>query len=228
LSENKTEIPKAAGDITQGRKRTNILKNLEQKTIEFLCSVMPSWISSDLLTFIGFLGSIIVSIGLYYGKENPTLLMISIIGFAVQWFGDSLDGRLAYYRNKPRKWYGWALDITVDWISIGIIGAGFYYFFSDYQFIAFLFIFTYGWSMINSLLRYKITNSYQIDSNYFGPTELRIIICFFIVLEIFVPGALWYFGLAGSGILAIFNIKDLLSVLDSGNKKDAEDKLSKG
>jgi len=228
LNNNLIEVQEQVGDITRGRKRTNILKNFEQKTIEYLCGIMPRWVSSDLLTFIGFLGSIIVSVGLYFGKTDPYYLIISIMGFIVQWFGDSLDGRLAYYRKTPRKWYGWALDITVDWISIGIIGAGFYYFFDTFPYVAFLFVFTYGWSMINSLLRYKITKSYQIDSNYFGPTELRIIICLYIILEIFVPGALWYFGVAGSGILAVFNIKDLSMVLDGGNSRDAADRLNKG
>jgi hypothetical protein len=227
LNTNLIEVQEQVGDITRGRKRTNILKNFEQKTIEYLCGIMPSWVTSDLLTFIGFLGSIIVSVGLYFGKTDSYYLIISIMGFIVQWFGDSLDGRLAYYRKTPRKWYGWALDITVDWISIGIIGAGFYYFFDTFPYVAFLFVFTYGWSMINSLLRYKITKSYQIDSNYFGPTELRIIICLFIVLEIFVPSALWYFGVAGSGILAVFNIKDLSMVLDGGNSRDAADRLNK-
>lgn len=227
MNTNLIEVQEQVGDITRGRKRTNILKNFEQKTIEYLCGIMPSWVTSDLLTFIGFLGSIIVSVGLYFGKTDSYYLIISIMGFIVQWFGDSLDGRLAYYRKTPRKWYGWALDITVDWISIGIIGAGFYYFFDTFPYVAFLFVFTYGWSMINSLLRYKITKSYQIDSNYFGPTELRIIICLFIVLEIFVPSALWYFGVAGSGILAVFNIKDLSMVLDGGNSRDAADRLNK-
>ncbi len=227
MNTNLIEVQEQVGDITTGRKRTNILKNFEQKTIEYLCGIMPSWVTSDLLTFIGFLGSIIVSVGLYFGKTDSYYLIISIMGFIVQWFGDSLDGRLAYYRKTPRKWYGWALDITVDWISIGIIGAGFYYFFDTFPYVAFLFVFTYGWSMINSLLRYKITKSYQIDSNYFGPTELRIIICLFIVLEIFVPSALWYFGVAGSGILAVFNIKDLSMVLDGGNSRDAADRLNK-
>ena len=43
----------------------------------------------------------------------------------INWFGDSLDGRLAYYRNKPRKWYGFSLDITVDWFTTLLIGAGY-------------------------------------------------------------------------------------------------------
>ena len=115
--------------INSSRKRTNILKNVESKTITFLCKVMPNWVTSDILTAIGFLGSIIVAIGLVMAKSEKPWLIVSVLGFAIQWFGDSLDGRLAYYRNTPRKWYGWALDISVDWVSIGIIGFGFYYFF---------------------------------------------------------------------------------------------------
>lgn len=214
-------------DITQGRKRTNILKNIEQKTIEALCKIMRSWMTSDMLTAIGFIGSILISVGLYFAKENKIYLIISIIAFAIQWFGDSLDGRLAYWRNTPRKWYGWALDITVDWISIGIIGFGFYYYFESYKFIAFIFIFAYGWSMINALLRYKITNAYAIDTNLMGPTELRIIICIFIVLEYFISNTLIAFGLGGSLILIIFNFSDLMKILQEGNKKDATEKAEK-
>jgi hypothetical protein len=214
-------------DITQGRKRTNILKNYEQHTIEYLCGIMPTWITSDILTFIGFLGSIIISVGLYLGNLNKIWLVISIVGFAIQWFGDSLDGRLAYWRNTPRKWYGWALDITVDWISICIIGFGFYYFMDTYKYIAFIFIFAYGWAMINSLLRYKITDAYSIDTNFMGPTELRIIICIFIIVEYFIPNTLIAFGLIGSLILTYFNILDITSILKSGDIRDLKEKAEK-
>ena len=214
-------------DITQGRQRTNILKHVEKKTIEYLCSVMPQWMTSDMLTLIGFLGSILIAVGLYFAKFDKIYLAVSIIAFAIQWFGDSLDGRLAYYRDKPRKWYGWALDITVDWLSIGIIGFGFYYYFESYKYIAFIFIFSYGWSMINALLRYKITDAYSIDTNLMGPTELRIIICIFIIIDYFVPNTLKYFGLGGSLILFLFNISDLLKILNEGNKKDALEKAKK-
>ena len=79
---------------------------------------MPQWVTPNILTAIGFAGSIMVALGLWYAQSNPLFLFFSVFGFAVQWFGDSLDGRLAYWRNIPRKWYGWALDISVDWISI--------------------------------------------------------------------------------------------------------------
>ncbi|MEZ4910344.1 MAG: CDP-alcohol phosphatidyltransferase family protein [Saprospiraceae bacterium] len=209
---------------TNQRKRTNILKNFEAKTIQFLCSIMPDWISSDMLTFIGGIGSIIIAVGLYFGNENQIWLLISIFGFIVQWFGDSLDGRLAYYRNTPRKWYGWSLDITVDWLSVGIIGFGFYYYFNSLKPVAFLFIFAYGWSMINALLRYKITDVYSIDASAVGPTELRIIICLFILAEFIFPNALLYFGVFGSALLIVINTFDTISILKAGDARDKSEK----
>ncbi len=206
------------------RKRTNLLKNFEAKTIQFLCKHMPLWITSNMLTAIGFIGSIIIGIGLYMAKENKYWLLLSILGFAIQWFGDSLDGRLAYYRNIPRKWYGWSLDITIDWISVGIIGFGFYYYLELFPAAAFVFIFAYGWSMINALLKYKITDIYSIDASLVGPTELRFIICFFLILEIYIPHALTYFAIAGSAILIIINFVETNKIITYGDQRDIEEK----
>ena len=169
----------------------------------------------------------IVTTGLYLGRDNKYWLLLSILGFAIGWFGDSLDGRLAYFRNIPRKWYGWALDITVDWLSIGIMGIGYYYFFDEYKFVAFVFVFTYGWSMINSLLKYKITDKYSIDTFLMGPTELRILICIFLFLEIYIDNILFYFGIVGSLILMLINVNDFREILSYGDDRDKLEKANK-
>lgn len=210
--------------MSKNRKRTNILKNYEASVISFLCKIMPSWVTSDLLTFVGFTGSLIVAAGLYLGTNNNIWLLFSVFGYAVGWFGDSLDGRLAYFRNTPRKWYGWALDISVDWITVFIMGAGYYYYFTEYKIFAFVFVFAYGWAMINSLLKYKITDSYTIDTFLMGPTEVRIIICLFLIAEIFLPGSLILLGVGGSLILIIFNVYDLVLILKSGDERDRVEK----
>jgi hypothetical protein len=209
------------------RVRTNILKTFEASAIAFLCKIMPSWVTSDLLTFVGFTGSLIVAAGLYLGTDNRYWLFLSVLGYAVGWFGDSLDGRLAYFRNIPRKWYGWALDISVDWITVFIMGAGYYYYFTDYKFFAFVFVFAYGWAMINSLLKYKITNTYSIDTFLMGPTEVRIIICLFMAAEVFLSGSLLFLSIGGSLLLAIFNIVDLVQLLKFGDIRDIEEKSQK-
>lgn len=217
----------ASERIRSSRTRKNILKDAEFATIEFLCKIMPKWVFPDLLTAIGLLGSVIIFGGLILAIDNRFWLILSVFGFAVQWFGDSLDGRLAYYRNTPRKWYGWSLDINADWIAACIIGLGFYFYFPDYKIISFLFVVTYGGSMIVSLMRYKIIDEYIIDSAFMGPTELRIIISLFMLGEIYFPGALQLFGLFGSLILMLLNVYESIKVMKMGDVRDKKEKAEK-
>jgi len=214
--------------IRQSRERSNLLKEAEFATIEYLCARMPKWLSPDMLTVIGVMGSGITVLGLVMAQYSRYYLILSVVGFAIQWFGDSLDGRIAYYRNIPRKWYGWALDISADWFSISIIGLGFYFFFPHYKFLAFIFILTYGGSMILSLIQYKVNNIYVIDKSIFGPTELRILICLFILAEIWIANSLLVFTGAASFLLMILNIKEFLYVLKEGDKRDIKAKAEKG
>ncbi len=223
----KSSNTSASKRIRNSRKRINLLKELEFTTIEFLCKIMPQWVTPNILTGIGLLGSIIVAVGLILGIYNAWWLLMSVVGFAVQWFGDSLDGRLAYFRNIPRKWYGWSLDLNVDWISTSIIGLGFYFFFPEYKIVSFLFVVAYGGSMIVALMRYKINNQYIIDAGLLGPTELRIIICLFLLLEIIFPGALLIFAFFGSIILMIINLVDSYKVMRLGDARDIQEKFEK-
>lgn len=225
LDNNKTTT--SDNTIQSDRKRTNILKNAEYTTISFLCKYMPSWVSSDMLTAFGVLGAVIVFAGLQLGLYNKSYLLLSVIGLAIHWFGDSLDGRLAYYRKSPRKWYGWALDVNADWLATIIIGLGFYFYFPFYNWIAFIFVVAYGGAMIVGLLRYKIADTYTIDSNNLGPTELRIILATVLIAEIFIPHALMTFGFIGSIILILFNTKDAIDVLKAGDVRDEQDRALK-
>lgn len=210
------------------RSRKNFLKEGEQKFIQYLCPIVPKWMSPDHLTLIGVLGSIIVLLGLFAALQfSKFYLLLSVFGFFIHWFGDSLDGRIAYYRNTPRKWYGWALDINADWISICIIGLGFYLYFPSYKVLAFLFVVSYGGSMILTLLQYKLNDQYIIDKAYLGPTELRILICMALVIEIFVPYTLITFASVGSFILLALNLLQSITVLKEGDKLDLKEKTVK-
>ena len=204
------------------RKRTNILKKAEQLTIVFLLPKVPKFISPNLLTLIGTLGSGFVFLAFVLGTYFTNwYLLLGIIGLAINWLGDSLDGRLAYYRNIPRRWYGFALDIIADWIGIVIIGFGYYiYAENGTQIVAFAFVALYGWSIIISQLRYKITNEYSIDSGFVGPTELRFIIAFILILEVLFPGSITYSAGLITFILLIINFIDSLKLLKLGDLKD--------
>lgn len=204
------------------RKRTNILKRAEQSTIVFLLPKVPKFISPNLLTLIGLLGSGLIFLAFVLGTYVTNLyLLLGIIGLVINWLGDSLDGRLAYYRNISRHWYGFALDIIADWIGIVLIGFGYYiYAKNGTQIVAFAFVALYGWSIIISQLRYKITNEYSIDSGFVGPTELRFIIALILIIEVWFHGSIAYLAGFISFILFIINAVDSFKLLTLGDLRD--------
>lgn len=219
LSQEALEILK---NISKDRSRTNLLKTVEQDTLVFLVQRIPSWIKSDMLTFIGFLGSLTVLLSFILATYvHKNYLLLGIAGFGINWFGDSLDGRLAYFRNQPRKWYGFSLDLTVDWITTIIIGCG-YMIYTDgnWKILGFGFVVMYGWAIITTLLKYKVTDKYTIDSGMFGPTEVRIIVSAILVAEVLFKNTIIYSAVIVCAILFIVNIFNTGKLLRLANDLD--------
>lgn len=210
----------------EDRPRTNLLRKPEQKTILYLVARVPRCISPDILTLLGLTGSLMVLTGFFLASSfHRDYLLLGITGLGLNWFGDSLDGRIAYFRNKPRKWYGFALDIIVDWLSTVLIGLGYLIYAKDLnETLAFFFVVLYGWSMIISQLRFKITDKYSIDSGLVGPTELRVLIALILAIEIFVEGSIHYFALLLCAVLFVINVADSIKLLRLGNKRDNEER----
>ena len=99
------------------RIQTSILNPLEKKVLVWLAQRMPSWVTSDMLTFVGFLGAIVMATGYALANLNLNWLWLSCLGLLINWFGDSLDGSLARVRNTQRKTYGFYIDHNVDVIN---------------------------------------------------------------------------------------------------------------
>ncbi len=208
------------------RKRTNILHIPEQALIRFLVKRIPHFITPDILTFIGFIGSLLVLLAFLLASYLANIyLLLGIFGLAVNWFGDSLDGRIAYYRAIPRKWYGFSLDIIMDWISTITISLG-YFIYADvpYKIFALIFLALYGWAMIISQLRYKITDIYTIDSGIAGPTEIRVLISLILITETIWPHTIQYAVIILSVVLFFMNIKDSIRLLKMGDMRDLEER----
>ncbi len=212
--------------ISSDRDRTNLLRKYEQSLIAYLVQRIPSWISSDMLTFIGFSGSIIIFVGFVLATYiHSSFLLLGVAGFMISWFGDSLDGRVAYYRKKPRKWYGFALDITADWLGIILMGLGFVIYATGFwEFFGFGFVVLYGWEMITTLVRYKITGKYSIDSGLLGPTEVRIVLSLIFILEVVVHNSILYMGVIATAGLFIANLVDSIKLLKLADECDIREK----
>jgi len=215
--------------IFQDRKRTNILSIPEQATISYLVKRVPNFISSNTLTVIGTIGSVLVLLGFVMATYiDRSYLLLGILGLAINWLGDSLDGRIAYYRNIPRKWFGFSLDIIMDWVGTVLIGLGYMvYARNQFELIAFVFVAFYGWAMIISQLRYKITDVYSIDSGIVGPTEVRVILAIILIIETIQPHLIEYFATAMCITLFIINVLDTRKLLKLGDARDDAERMEK-
>jgi phosphatidylglycerophosphate synthase len=215
--------------IFRDRKRTNLLRSIEQSAISYLVTKIPRFITPNMLTTIGLLGGIVVLVGFIMASYlDRSYLLLGILGLLINWFGDSLDGRIAYYRNIPRKWYGFSLDIIIDWINTVIMGVGFIvYLGNGYELLSYFFVALYGWAMIISQLRYKITDKYTIDAGSVGPTEIRVIISVIFALEILFPGTVNIFSALVVVTLFIVNIVDTIKLLKLGDARDIAERAVK-
>ena len=106
------------------RIQTSILNPYEKKVLVYLAERMPAWVTSDMLTFVGFVGALIVAAGYALSNLNLNWLWLASFGFVVNWFGDSLDGSLARVRGTQRKVYGFFIDHNVDVINETIMFMG--------------------------------------------------------------------------------------------------------
>ena len=228
-SEKPGEAQDKSKDIFKDRKRTNLLKRAEQCAISYLVTKVPKSITPNILTVLGFFGGVLVLGGFLAAHYvDRSYLLLGVLGLLVNWFGDSLDGRIAYYRNIPRKWYGFSLDIITDWINTVIMGVGFIvYLGQGYELLSYFFVALYGWAMIIALLRYKITDKYTIDAGIVGPTEIRVIISCIFILEVLLPGTVNIFSAVVVVILFVVNIVDTQKLLRLGDARDIAEKAVK-
>ncbi len=157
------------------RIQTSILNAAERKLLIWLAERMPKWVTSDMLTFIGFIGALIIATGYALTNRNINWLWLACFGFFVNWFGDSLDGSLARVRKAQRPIYGFFLDHNVDCIneSIMFIGVGLSSLMSltSALFVLSAYLLLSVYVYINAHLK----NEFKLTYAGLGPTEFRII-----------------------------------------------------
>lgn len=228
---------------TEKDKRTNdiLLGPLERPALAFFAKHMPKWVNSDMLTVLGLLGSILAAVayavvGTGEVKSNPWLFVASL-GFVINWFGDSLDGTLARYRNLSRPNYGYYTDHAIDGITtllvfggIGLSGIARF----DVSLIAMC-----AWLllMMQVYLKTHATGIFEMTSVKIGPTEMRLVIIILNTVLFFIGagGSLFEVALAsqvipvniGTLVLGIFAILFLgyyiYQIISTGSQLAYED-----
>lgn len=162
---------------TQSKRiQTSILNALEKKVLVWLAERQPKWMTSDILTYTGTFGAIVIGLSYYLSNYNIAFLWLASLGFVINWYGDSLDGTLARVRKQQRPIYGYYLDHTMDVVNefIMFIGAGLSPFF-DLK-LALVAYALYLMITLNVSINAHLKSEFRLTYAKLGPTEFRIIV----------------------------------------------------
>lgn len=175
------------------RIQENFLARSERRLLNWLCARQPRWMTPDKLTFIGMVGAVMIFAGYLGSNLDADWLWLSIAGFVVHWFGDSLDGSLARFRKIERPRYGYFLDHSCDGLATTMIVVGIGL--SPYVAVeaALLGLAGYLLLSIHAFLSVRVLGELPLTYLSLGPTEVRVIlIVLTIAFHIFgVPAPVW-------------------------------------
>ena len=166
--------------------------------LNWLCARLPFWWTPDRLTALGFCGAVLIAIGYVLSNWNANWLGLSVFGFVVNWFGDSLDGSVARYRKIERPNYGYFIDHSLDSLAntLFVLGMGL----SPYLRMDTALFGLAGYLLlsIHTFISSKVTGLMNLTYLGGGPTEVRLmLIVLTICMYIFGPEAWIHWPVAG-------------------------------
>lgn len=158
------------------RIQENFLAKSERRLLNWICARLPMWVTPDKLTGFGVFGAFVIFLGYALSEWSLHTMWWCIVGYAMQWFGDSLDGSLARWRKIERPKYGYFIDHSVDGFVILLIMSGMGL--SPYVRMDAAAFATIGYLLlsIHAYLAARVLGEFKLSYLSFGPTELRFLL----------------------------------------------------
>ncbi|WP_370030722.1 CDP-alcohol phosphatidyltransferase family protein [Qipengyuania mesophila] len=158
------------------RIQENLVARIERRALNWLCARLPRRVSPDMLTAFGMLGALMVFTGYVGSNADRDWLWLSVAGYVVHWFGDSLDGSLARFRKIERPRYGYFLDHSCDGLATTLLVAGIG--FSPYVQLEVALVALAGYLLmsIHAFLSVRVLGELRLSYLNAGPTELRLLL----------------------------------------------------
>ncbi|MFN2452789.1 MAG: CDP-alcohol phosphatidyltransferase family protein [Pyrinomonadaceae bacterium] len=159
------------------RRQTSILAPMEKAALLWLAHRMPAWVNSDHLSVLGFAAMFMAGVCYAASKRNPLMLHLVNLFLFLNWFGDSLDGTVARYRNRQRPRYGFYVDHIIDtfgalFLIYGLALSGYMT-----ERVAAGLLIVFFMMAINSYLAAYALGVFRLSHWKMGPTEIRLVLC---------------------------------------------------
>jgi len=201
------------------RIQENFLARSERRLLNALCARMPYWVTPDRLTAIGMIGAVLIFTGYLASNLGDGWLWLAIAGYVLQWFGDSMDGSLARFRDIQRPRYGYFLDHSCDGLATTLVVTGIGL--SKYVMLEVALVALAGYLLlsIHAFLSVRVLGELKLSYLNAGPTELRLVLIALTLTMIAagseptLPGGFTWFdlfvGSIGLFLIALFVVQTL-------------------
>jgi archaetidylinositol phosphate synthase len=162
--------------VSAARVHNALTAKWEKRLLTWMAQRMPRSIGPDHLTALALVSQIFAGVAYALASNDGRFLWL-VNGFlALNWFGDSLDGTLARFRNQQRPRYGFYVDHMADAFGALALMAGLGYSgYMHWPIAAGLLVCFYALSIESYLATYT-TGRFHLSHGIFGPTEIRILL----------------------------------------------------
>lgn len=209
-----------SGQLPQPDKLDRIQQNWlaanERRLLNWLCARMPAWVTPDLLTATGMVGAALIFIGYVASNLSPAWLLVAILGYILQWFGDSMDGSLARYRRVERPSYGYFIDHSCDGLATLLILAGIGLSPFVTMDIALVALAGYLLLSIHAFLSARVLGEFKLSYLSAGPTELRVMLIILTIMMMILGAGPGLFGTWSGFDLFVGSVGSILILLFIG------------
>lgn len=149
---------------------------LEKRVLLWLAARMPAWVNSDHLTALGLAAMAAAGAAYWLSGTDARWLFVVNALLAANWFGDSLDGTLARFRNRCRPRYGFYVDHMVDMFGALFLLGGLALSSFMSPAVAGALLLAYYLLSINVYLATYTLGVFKLSFGGLGGTELRLLL----------------------------------------------------
>ena len=190
------------------REHGSVLARAEKRALIWMARRMPRWINSDHLSALGLGAMALAGLSFALARNEVQALWGVIVGLALNWLGDSLDGTLARVRNHQRPNYGYYVDHVIDILGATLLFSGLSISGFMTPVVAMALLVTYLLVSGEVYLATHARGVFTMAFLGFGPTELRIVLA---------VGTLWLFRASeirpfGMGPWLLFDVGGLVAM----------------
>lgn len=191
------------------REQRSVLAAREKQALVWMAQRLPRWVHPDHLTLLAFAAMLSGGLAYWLASRNRMALLMAVLGLAINWFGDSLDGTLARVRDQQRPRYGFYVDHALDLCgSLFLLGG---LALSSYMSPLLALGLLAAYMVVNAeeFLATHVRRVFRLSFLGIGPTELRIILA---IGTVYVLLADRWVELGTIGVFRLFDVGGMVAI----------------